>query len=485
MSVVSAKKEDLGRDKTRKDTSVCMTLLNQLKREEIRTDCPMQRSSNQWKKDAKDGLVVTAILHEDIDSIKMCEQIGKEGAVVWVIDGIQRLTTLSEYKNNVFRLGKNIEKPIVYYQVAKLDEKGKAIRNEEGCIVYDVVEYDLRDKYYKNLPEQLRESFDSFPIDIVKQLNCSDEEVGYHIRRYNRQTSMNASQSAITYMDYIAKDIKNIAQGAGFFKRECYTESERKKGIIDRVVSESIMLLFHADQWKRGGKQMGQYLNSHSNAQELQTLDDILLRLNRIITSESEPLFTTKNSFIYFAAFNYFTTLELSDDKFNDFLCDLKETFRYQKFPEYKNESFETLDANRSTKDKKVVLTKLEMLKKLMSEYFKADLSRKSEYTNLPEFVTDIVGIECNDDDVAIYEESLNDYTVEVDNTSNLLAPQNHPSLVALTAYAFKENQDTYLSNWMIRYFKNHNTYISDQKKNYLLMRDSFNDYLQQKLCNK
>ena len=146
-----------------------------------------------------------------------------------------------------------------------------------------------------------------------------------------------------------------------------------------------------------------------------------------------------------------------------------------------------TLDMNRSTKDKKVVMAKVQILKRLIDNYFSYDTQKKEEYNNLPEFISEVVDLECNEEDVAIYEESLSDYTVEVDNASNLLAPQNHPSLVALTAYAFRENQDAQLSDWMIKYFKNHNTYVSDQKKNYLLMRDSFNDYLQQKavLVNK
>lgn len=478
---------DLVRDKTKKDTYMCSSLLNQLKREEIRTDSPFQREANQWTPEAEYGLIVTAIRHEDIDSIKLCEQLRDSSVVVWLIDGKQRLTTLFKYRNNVFALGKGIEKPLIYYREARTNKDGNYVRDDNGDIIYDVIEYDLRGKFYKDLPEKLKEEFDNFPIDVVKHLDCTDEEIGYHIRRYNRQTSMNAAQSSITYMDNAAKYVKNIASRCEFFKRACYRESERKKGIIERLVAESIMTMFHMTDWKKGSKQLGAYINLKSSQKEFEILEDLLKRLDKIVDENTETLFTSKNSAVMIAAFYYFSTLELEDQKFNDFLTCFKNELSNHCFSEYNNDSFMTLDMNRSTKDKKVVMAKVQILKRLIDDYFSYDTQKKEEYNNLPEFISEVVDLECNEDDVAIYEESLNDYTVEVDNSSNLLDPPNHPSLVALTAYAFKENQDTHLSDWMIKYFKNHNTYVSDQKKNYLLMRDSFNDYLQQKtvLVNK
>lgn len=478
---------DLVRDKTKKDTYMCSSLLNQLKREEIRTDSPFQREANQWTPEAEYGLIVTAIRHEDIDSIKLCEQLRDSSVVVWLIDGKQRLTTLFKYRNNVFALGKGIEKPLIYYREARTNKDGNYVRDDNGDIIYDVIEYDLRGKFYKDLPEKLKEEFDNFPIEVVKHLDCTDEEIGYHIRRYNRQTSMTAAQSSITYMDNVAKYVKNIASRCEFFKRSCYREFERKKGIIERLIAESVMTMFHASDWKKGGKQLGAYINSKASQEEFKTLEDILNRLNKIVDENTESLFNSKNSAVMIAAFYYFTTLKLSDQKFNDFLIDFKNGLSNHRFVEYNNDSFASLDMNRSTKDKKVVLAKVQILKNLIDDYFSSDIQKQNQYNDLPAFVSEVVDIDCNEEDVAIYEGSLSDYTVEVDNTSNLLALQNHPSLVALTAYAFKENQDAHLSDWMIKYFNNHNTYVSDQKRNYLLMRDSFNGYLQQKavLVNK
>ena len=298
---------DLVRDKTKKDTYMCSSLLNQLKREEIRTDSPFQREANQWTPEAEYGLIVTAIRHEDIDSIKLCEQLRDSSVVVWLIDGKQRLTTLFKYRNNVFALGKGIEKPLIYYREARTNKDGNYVRDDNGDIIYDVIECDLRGKYYKDLPEKLKEEFDNFPIDVVKHLDCTDEEIGYHIRRYNRQTSMNAAQSSITYMDNAAKYVKNIASRCEFFKRACYRESERKKGIIERLVAESIMTMFHMTDWKKGSKQLGAYINLKSSQKEFEILEDLLKRLDKIVDENTETLFTSKNSSVMIAAFYYFS----------------------------------------------------------------------------------------------------------------------------------------------------------------------------------
>ena len=191
----------MGRDKTKKDTYMCATLLNMFSRKELRKNHPQQRKADKWKSDARDGFIATAIKHEDVDSIKICEQLVDGKVILWLIDGLQRLTVLEKYKKGIFKLGKNVELPIVYYQ-----RPGKTI-DEYGAPVMEDVEFDLREKGYGDLPMELKEKFDNYQIDVVKHLDCTDEEIGYHIRRYNRQTSMNHNENSITYMDAIAKSL--------------------------------------------------------------------------------------------------------------------------------------------------------------------------------------------------------------------------------------------------------------------------------------
>ena len=461
----------LGRDKTKKDTYMVKTLLNMFKRKQLNKNHPLQRKADQWTDEAKSGLVATVIKGEDIDSIKICEQIlSSTEFILWLIDGLQRLTVLESYRNNAFKIGKSLEMPYVYYQK----------ENDDGEM--ETIKYDLRGRYFEDLPEELQDAFDSYAIDVVKHLDCSDEEVAYHIGRYNRQTSMNTNQKNILPMYKVAGFIKKISDNNIFFE-ECgsYTEIEIRKGVVDRVVSESIMTMFHLDNWTKG-KTMSKFLNENATQKEFEIFESELDRLSKIIDKKTTgKLFNSKNSFIWFAAFHKFTIYGVEDSKFKDFLIAFQNDLHSKTFEEYDNDSFDTYENNKSTKDKKVVLAKLDMLDKLMREYIHIDeveLSEETETITPETFVSDMVDmpVEKVKEEMECYEETLDcleNNTIR--DGSKLLEMDNRISLLAMVAYSYKNDVD--LDDWMEDYAASNNTYFMDQRKNYSHMINDFKQY--------
>ena len=460
----------LGRDKTKKDTYMVKTLLNMFKRKQIDKNHPLQRKPDQWTDEAKSGLAATIIKGEDVDSIKICEQIVSDTKfILWLIDGLQRLTVLEEYRNNAFKIGKSLEMPFVYFQ--REDEDGNV----------ETVKYDLRGRFFEDLPEELQDAFDSYAIDVVKHLDCSDEEVAYHIGRYNRQTSMNANQKNILPMYKVAGFIKKISEGNEFFE-ECgnYTEVENRKGAIDRVVTESIMTMFHLDNWTKG-KTMSKFLNENATQKEFEIFESELNRLCKIIDKKTTgKLFNSKNSFIWFAAFHKFTRYGVDDLKFKDFLIAFQNGLHSKTFEEYDNESFDTYEDNRSTKDKKVVLAKLDMLDKLMREYLHIENtvlndSKENEELTILDFVKENVDANTTEEDIDDYMQFYeDDLKIEVDNSSKLLDEENSKSMMALIAYVMNSNiKINVFKEWLVNFFNENDTYNVDQKSNYIFMRDS------------
>ncbi|MBT9778859.1 hypothetical protein GPL15_20475 [Clostridium sp. MCC353] len=473
---------ELVRDKTKHDTYMNSTLQKMFKRGELRRDHPQQRKADQWDIQTRDGFVATVIKHEDIDSIKICEQLGKNGVTLWLIDGLQRLTTLEKYRNGVFKLGKSVEMPIVHYQVAKKGGKDELLTDDEGNLMYESVQYDLRGAGYEDLPEKLKEEFDNYPVDVVKHLDCTDEEIGYHIRRYNHQKSMNATQSSITYMDSVARYVKNLSGGHRFFK-DCgnYTANEKKKGVIDRVISESVMAMFFIDHWQKQSKKMGEYLNDHAGREEFELLEENLDRLKEIIDEDLGQMFNSKNSFIWFTLFYKFTKLGIDDRRFAEFLREFMNRLHEMKLPQYDNLSFDSLDANKSTKDKSIIMKKLNLLECLMLNYLQREESAFSAFPDegaagLAGFVRDNVSMDITEYDIDQYMEVLEDLTLNVDNSSKLLDEKNRMSLIAMTAYSFQADID--LDDWIVDFFKRKKTYINDQKENYLDMKADLLNYI-------
>lgn len=466
---------DLVRDKRVKDALMNSTVQNMFERGELRKDHPLQRKPGRWSGSDKEGLIASVLKDEDIDSIKVCEQLTNNGVVLWVIDGLQRLTTLNSYLNGGFKLGKNVEFPTVTYQSAKRDAKGNIIKDEYGNYDYELVEYDLRGKFYCDLPIELKEKFNNYKIDMVKHLDCTDEEIGYHIRRYNKQKSMNASENAVTFMDNIAKEVKRVSLNNRFFKNDVYKEMERNNGTIERIVTESVMCMFHLDKWQKQSRNMGEFLNRNSSKQEFDRLNDNLNRLEAVYDESFGDIFTSKDSFIWFTLFDKFTSYDLPDRSFADFIRSYKADRMWER--KFNGESFVDIDKNRSTKDKSVIVRKLEILECLLSGFLKVS-SAPAGRDELEEFAAKMLEIDAGElhEDIDFYIESLDDLTARaVKDGSGILARENRPSLLAMMVYSYKN--DVNLDDWLKEYAAKNDRYIADQKKNFIRMKTDFERY--------
>lgn len=355
---------ELVRDRRVKDAYMNSTIQNMFYRGELRKDHPLQRKPDQWNKKDKDGLIATVLKDEDIDSIKVCEQLTENGVALWVIDGLQRLTVLDSYRNGAFKLGTKIEFPILVYQKVKRDGKGTIVKDGQNNYIYEKVEFDLRGKGYRELPDELKERFDNYKIDVVKHLDCSDEEIGYHIRRYNRQKSMTVSQDAVTYMDNIAREVKKISFNNRFFREyDIYTEREKNNGTIERIVIESVMCMYHLEHWQEQSRRIVAYLNQFSDKDEFDRLDSNLERLGNIYENRFQPIFSSKESFIWFALFERFTALSFEDTWFAGFLRAFQDGLCRKKVA---GECFAQIDKKRSTNDKAMIMKKLAILETLL-----------------------------------------------------------------------------------------------------------------------
>lgn len=494
----------VGRDKVKRDQMMLGTLLNQFKRGQINKNHPLQRKPDQWTDEAKSGLAATIIKGEDIDSIKICEQIvSSTEFILWLIDGLQRLTVLESFKNNAFEIKKSLEMPIMYYQ--GVDKNGKV----------GVIEYDLREKRYKDLPDELKEAFDSYAVDIVKHLDCTDEEIAYHIARYNRQTSMNVNQKNILSAWKIAPEIKKLTNNR-FFK-DCgnYNPKEDTKEVFNRIVCESIMTMFHINTWKKAAKQISLYLNDNATNDEFEIFESELNRLYKIIDQDSTgQLFNVKNSFIWFATFHKFTEFGIEDTRFADFLKEFQRTLHSKIFIEYENKSFDTYDEGKGTKDKRVVNAKLNMIEQLMKAYLhitdepkvkiETTYNKEETHSEVNENTTETGNNKvtndneseqntgCDDEILSFVKENVADDIENIDikeyqdfvdvylKIDNPLYIQCKAALMALTAYAYRTEKDVELATWLENYQKNaiDKNYSSSQDVNYKYIKMDFDNYI-------
>lgn len=472
---------ELIRDKSVKDAMMNSTIQKMFQRGELRKDHPLQRKPGRWNNGDRDGLVATVLKNEDIDSIKVCEQLTENGVILWVIDGLQRLTTLNSFYNEGFKLGSGVEFPVVTYQATIRDREGDVVTDEYGNYVYELVECDLRGKYYSDLPVELQERFRSFKIDMVKHLNCTDEEIGYHIRRYNKQKSMNGAENAVTYMDNVAREVKRITLNNRFFRNDVYSQMERNNGTIERIVMESVMCMFHLDHWKKQSRKMGEYLNGHSGREEFDRLNDNLNRLEAACGDEIAPVFASRDSFLWFTLFDRFAAWGVEDRKFAEFAaCFCRGNMAGK---ETGGEAFDRVAENRSTKDKFVVEKKLEILESLLREFLQNDCvgAARTNGKDAESFLAELFHLKTEEihEDMDFYRDSLDDLTARtIKEGSGLLAEENRLSLLAMVVYSYRADVD--LEEWLAGYAERNPTYDPDQKRNFLHMKSDFEKTRQQ-----
>ena len=291
-----------------------------------------------------------------------------------------------------------------------------------------------------------------------------------YFRRYNIHTSMNANQKMFVYLPKFAEKIRDISNRQFFINYCDINDNEKEKGMLERVISETVMTMFHFDKWNKNGKKIATYLNENASVDEFNKLDSNLERLESIITDTTKTLFNSKDCFIWITLFEKFTQYGLDDVKFGEFLDAFVGGLRNKCVD---GKLFDTADETGSTKDKSVIIAKLHILETLMKEF----LHIKEAFT--PEsFISEMVDMPVDDvkEVMDIYEEDLD--VLQRNNIrdgSKLLDIANRLSLLAMVAYSYKNDVD--LDDWLEEYAANNNTYYTDQRKNYSHMINDFRQY--------
>lgn len=469
---------------TNKDTKLSVaSIIKKIDNCTIRFDHPLQRSSDQWTKLMKGNLISDILQGNPIPEIVLAEQVINNLGLIWDIDGKQRCTNVHSFKNNEYKISKNVTRPIIEYQAIVRDEDKKPVLDEKGFPCSERRTFDIRNKKFSDLPEELQDKFLDYDFKIVQYFNCTSDDIAYHIERYNSGRPMNTSQKGLTRLGEVyAEMAKNISAMSFFTELGGYKVSESKNGTLDRVIVETIMAINFLDGWLKDQGDMCAYLKIHATEDMFDELEDIIERLTAVGNEDFFNIFDSKNSFIYFAAFSRFTKFNLDDQKFVDFMIDFDKGLHEKKI---EGISFDELN-KKSTKDKSVVVSKIDHLVKLMKAYYGGNVCDEyevehQEEKSVLEFVRENVDSNFEEEDVELFETTFDDYTVNVDNNSPLLSPRNRQSFIALVAYAFLKECDNDMEDWMIQYFNKHNKFIANQKENYLHMKNNLDEYLQRK----
>ena len=408
----------------------------------------------KWKP-IVDGLAVTILNDDYIAPIVLAEN---EDGQTQIVDGGSRTAAYMMIRYGNYKIKSSVEDPIIEYKSMSRDENGK--------VTWTDATFDIRNKTYSQFPKELQKAFDEYQVETVIH-ECNSETVAKYLRRYNIHTGMNANEKMFIYLPNFADEVREITNRDFFIHNSVFTDSEKEKGLLERVVSESVMTMFYFDKWNKNGKKLASFLDSNAQKEDFEVLNNNIARLENIVTEETKSLFNNKNAFIWFTLFNQFTKLGLDDDKFADFLNAFVSGLRDKSVD---GKLFDTVDETGSTKDKSVIADKLHILETLMNEFLHIS-NEDLEEIDVLEFIKENVNPEADEEYISECNDLLEDLKVEVDNSSNLLNENNIPSLIALMAYSLEQGVIySALKKWWIDFFDSNNTYELNQKRNFDIM---------------
>ncbi|WP_395546807.1 MULTISPECIES: DUF262 domain-containing protein [unclassified Lacrimispora] len=497
-------------EKSKPDRLSIAAIIKKIDNYTIRFDHPLQRESEQWSPGMKGNLISDILQGNPIPALVFAEQIMNGLAIIWDLDGKQRCTNAHSFVKGGYKISKNIRRWNIEYQAQIKNEDGSPKLDDKRFPISERREFDIRGKKFSDLPEELQDKFNEYNFEIVQYLNCSSEDIAYHIARYNEGKPMTASQKGITRLgEEFASMVKSIS-GMPFFKDlGGYKVSEGNNGTVNRVVVESVMAVNFLNDWKKKQEDICEYMKENATTECFDNFEDMVGRITNVGTEEVFNMFDSKDSFIYFGLYARFMDTGLDDKKFIEFMAEFNQSLHSK---EIDGVSFDNLNG-KSTKDKAVVVSKINHLEHLMNDYLhieKAKVSKKeikttsadyvdnfskSDYVKACvsstnddickaaiqtlDFVRENSGSEKTEEDVELYLSMLDEWTLDIDYDSKLINLDNLSSLLGIVGYACDHECDDIAQSWFAEFAKKNSTYIVNQKENYLHMRDDLDGFAQ------
>lgn len=473
--------------KVREQTVSLSSYLKSVNSEDISENQDVQRMFC-WDNGAINELILTVLTEDYIPPIILGEEeLGGDLTQQYIVDGIQRTTALNMFRHMNWKTTKSFEDSVIQYQAKMRDDKGHLIKDENGSILWENREFDIKNKTFEQLPDELKKKFDDYQIRIVIHQNCTMQEISKLVRRYNRNKSMGSNQKALTWIPTYARKIKNIANNEFYKNCVAYSKSMRKNGTYEQTVANSVMTVFHLDKWKKAPKDRNEYLEENSSFDEFEKINEYGNRIEKVCSDKFQNMFVFKDILCWMATFHKFTKLNLPDSKFAEFLNALSSTdLRTKKIGDW---SYDLLDKEAGTSDKKIVQGKIDTYTALMMHYLHIDTT-ETENSNEEEsvednteetvlsFVQENVDSNATNDDIEAYTD-LVDYCfnhgqIKIDAP---IYQKCQTALIALMTYACQgENEDKF-EEWVKKY-QNQTKFSPSQKTNYIFMKNSFDKYI-------
>lgn len=175
----------------------------------------LQRKEGQWNSKQKSELIDSLLRKYPINPTYGVKENGKIG----IIDGVQRLSTIRDFIDNKFTLGKFLERV--------------KINNNE---------YEIAGKRFKKLDEKVQEELINAELQVYELIDCTDKEVREMFARQNSGKPLsNTNKRSVLENEKVSKSINTLASHNFFTK--IVTKTQSKSDLEKDIVRQVLMIV--------------------------------------------------------------------------------------------------------------------------------------------------------------------------------------------------------------------------------------------------
>lgn len=190
------------------------TLSNKVKRGNIILKHRLQRREGVWNKESKSLLIDSLLRGYIVNPIHTISEGGKQ----YVIDGVQRLGTISDFLNDGFSLSKNL----------------KSVEIEDTT-------YEIAGLKFSKLEQPVKDAICDAQIQVYEITEYTDKDVREMFSRLNSGKPLNTTQKMTPNMsDYMSDAITDIVSHPFFEK--VLTPAQFKSSVDQATALEILML---------------------------------------------------------------------------------------------------------------------------------------------------------------------------------------------------------------------------------------------------
>lgn len=265
-------------------------LTNMLDRGSLSLEYPIQRASGQWNEEQQSYLIHSVASDYPIPPLYF---LGTEGILLnpknnkeekatirFVIDGVQRLSTIADFINNKYALSK-----------------------KTPPVTVDSIEYDIAGKRFDELDEEVREMIVSRTIltYTIDSKTTSDEDIEDLFYRMNNGKALTPQQKLKSVIGKAWAELLNEIGGMDIFERMAFSTSQLKGEAHIQAILQTMMLMEDVPFSKLSPKELHSYALSFKKEEteevklnSIEKIKDILNFLNDSIPLKKEKVLTKK-----------------------------------------------------------------------------------------------------------------------------------------------------------------------------------------------